>query len=86
MMATRPLGRTGASVSILGLGGAHLAEAGSEAIRIAHEAIDHGLTFMDNAWEYGEGEAEEIMGRALVGKRDQVFLMTRSARTARART
>jgi aryl-alcohol dehydrogenase-like predicted oxidoreductase len=77
MIPTRPLGRTGASVSILGLGGAHLAASGKDAARIVHEAIDHGLTFMDNAWEYADGEAEVIMGRALEGKRDQVFLMTK---------
>lgn len=75
----RQLGRTGVEVPALGLGGSHLAEAKSkkESIRIVHEAIDAGLTFMDNAWEYHEGRSEELMGKALEGKRDQVFLMTK---------
>jgi aryl-alcohol dehydrogenase-like predicted oxidoreductase len=75
----RALGRTGVEVSALALGGSHLAEAKSEreSIRIVHEAIDNGLTFMDNAWEYHEGRSEEIAGRALEGKRHQVFLMSK---------
>lgn len=75
----RALGRTGAEVSALALGGSHLGEAKSlrEAIRIVHEAIDAGLTFMDNAWEYHDGRSEEWLGRALEGKRQQVFLMTK---------
>jgi aryl-alcohol dehydrogenase-like predicted oxidoreductase len=66
-------------ISIIGIGGHTLATAGSEAesIRIAHEAIDRGVNFMDNAWEYHDGRAEEVMGKALKGKRDQVFLMTK---------
>jgi uncharacterized protein len=87
---TRPLGRTGAMVSALGLGGYHLGDVGTqrEAIRIIHAAIDAGVTFMDNAWEYHEGKSEELMGKALAGRRGQVFLMTkacshgRDARTA----
>ena len=52
-VSRRPLGTTGVDVSILALGGGHLGKAGSEqdAIRIVHEAIDAGLTFMDNAWD-----------------------------------
>ena len=75
----RPLGATGAMVSALGLGGYHLAKAKSEreAIRIAHAAIDAGITFMDNAWEYHEGRAEQIMGKAIVDRRERVFLMTK---------
>ena len=78
-IAKRPLGRTGTSVSMLALGGYHLGDAQDEAtaIRIVHEAIDHGVTFMDNAWEYHEGRSEEWMGKAIAGKRDQVFLMTK---------
>jgi len=66
-------------VSALALGGYHLGLVGNqrEAIRIAHAAIDAGITFMDNAWEYHDGESEEILGKALVGRRDQVFLMTK---------
>ncbi len=78
-MPRRPFGKTGIEVSALCLGGAHLGRAGSEAeaIRIVHEAVDAGLTFMDNAWEYHNGRAEELMGKALVGRRRQVFLMTK---------
>ncbi len=75
----RPLGRTGVQVSALGLGGATLGQAKSleEAIRITHEAIDAGVTFMDNAWEYNNHRSEEWMGQALQGRRDKVFLMTK---------
>jgi aryl-alcohol dehydrogenase-like predicted oxidoreductase len=76
----RPLGKTGVEVSILGLGGAHLGSVRSadEAVRIVHEAIDAGVTFMDNAWEYHDGKSEEIMGRALAGGyRDRAFVMTK---------
>jgi aryl-alcohol dehydrogenase-like predicted oxidoreductase len=75
----RPFGRSGELVSALALGGYHLGLVGNqrEAIRIVHAAIDAGITFMDNAWEYHEGESEEILGKALAGRRDQVFLMTK---------
>jgi aryl-alcohol dehydrogenase-like predicted oxidoreductase len=75
----KPLGKTGVQVSILGVGGAHLGRAPSlgEATRIVHEAIDAGINFMDNAWEYNDGRSEEWMGKALKGKRDNVFLMTK---------
>lgn len=75
----RPLGRTGVQVSAIGLGGAALGHVKSqeEAIRLAHEAIDAGVTFMDNAWEYNNHRSEEWMGKALQGRRDNVFLMTK---------
>ncbi len=75
----RPLGRTGVQVSAIGLGGATLGQAKSmeEAIRITHEAIDAGVTFMDNAWEYNNHRSEEWMGKALQRRRDNVFLMTK---------
>jgi uncharacterized protein len=75
----RALGRTGVEVSALALGGYHIGMAKSEreAARIVHEAIDAGVTFMDNAWEYHDGKSEEWMGRALEGRRQQVFLMTK---------
>jgi aryl-alcohol dehydrogenase-like predicted oxidoreductase len=78
-MPRRPLGRTGVEVSILALGGAHLGRAASEseAMRIVHEAIEAGLTFMDNAWEYLDGRSEDWMGKAVQGRRQQVFLMTK---------
>src|SRR5687767_14796478 len=77
---TRPLGHTGADVSIIGLGGYHLGvvDTQAEAVRIIHEAIDAGVTLMDNAWEYHDGESEKRMGKALAkGKRERVFLMTK---------
>jgi aryl-alcohol dehydrogenase-like predicted oxidoreductase len=75
----RTLGRTGVEVSALGLGGSHIGEIKSkrEAVRVVHEAIDSGINFMDNAWEYHDGRSEEIMGEALKGRRDEVFLMTK---------
>jgi aryl-alcohol dehydrogenase-like predicted oxidoreductase len=75
----RKLGRHDEMVSSLGLGGHTLAVAKTvaEATRIAHEAIDYGVTFFDNAWEYHDGRGEEWMGTALAGKRDRVFLMTK---------
>jgi aryl-alcohol dehydrogenase-like predicted oxidoreductase len=75
----RKFGKTDAIVSAMGLGGHAFAQAKTveESIRIVHEAIDNGMTFMDNAWEYHEGRSEELMGKALEGRRDKVFLMTK---------
>jgi uncharacterized protein len=76
----RPFGRhTDVSVSALGLGGYHLGSIKSvrEATRIIHAAIDAGVTFMDNAWEYHEHESEIRMGRAIADRRERVFLMTK---------
>lgn len=75
----RVLGKTGIRVSALCFGGAHWGRIGddAEAIRILHEAIDAGVTFLDNAWEYNGGRSEELMGKALQGKRQQVVLMTK---------
>jgi aryl-alcohol dehydrogenase-like predicted oxidoreductase len=77
----RPLGKTGVSVSMLCLGGFHLSvPPEDEATRIIHTAIDNGITFMDNAWEYADNESERRMGNALAqdGYRDRVFLMTKN--------
>ena len=77
----RPLGTTGVSVSMLCLGGFHLSvPPEDEATRIIHTAIDNGITFMDNAWEYADNESERRMGNALAqdGYRDKVFLMTKN--------
>lgn len=78
---TRPLGKTGARVSIIGLGGWDFIQkkTESESIRFLHEAVDGGITFMDNAWEYNRGRSEEIMGMALAqdSYRKKVFLMTK---------
>jgi aryl-alcohol dehydrogenase-like predicted oxidoreductase len=66
-------------VSIIGLGGHHLGQAKTvtEAVRIIQEAIDAGVNFLDNAWEYHDGESERRMGRAIADRRDAVFLMTK---------
>jgi aryl-alcohol dehydrogenase-like predicted oxidoreductase len=80
-IATRPLGKTGVDVSMLALGGFHIGvPPEAEAIRLIHTAIDNGITFMDNAWEYHDGESERRMGQALAqdGYRDKVFLMSKN--------
>lgn len=86
----RPLGKTGEMVSILCLGGhsatnpKKLSEA--ESLKLIQRAVDEGITFMDNCWDYHDGGAEEWMGKALAegGRRDKVFLMTKvCGRTAR---
>lgn len=79
LVPKRAFGRHMEKVSSLALGGATLAHVKTlgEATRIVAAAIDRGVTFMDNAWEYSQGKAEEWMGTALQGKRDKVFLMTK---------
>jgi predicted aldo/keto reductase-like oxidoreductase len=77
----RPLGRTGVVVSAIGLGGYHigmpdLSEEGS--IRLIRTAINTGIDFLDNSWDYNDGRSEKRMGRALLdGYRDKAFLMTK---------
>ncbi len=87
-MQYRTLGKTKEKVSVLGLGGFHIGKTRSEneGIRIIHAAIDAGITFLDNSWDYNEGRSEERMGKALKnGYRKKVFLMTKiDARTAAA--
>jgi aryl-alcohol dehydrogenase-like predicted oxidoreductase len=75
----RPFGRHPDAISIIGVGGYHLGKTKTvaEAVRIVHEAIDAGVNFFDNAWEYHEGESERRMGRAIADRRDRVFLMTK---------
>lgn len=75
----KPLGRTGVQVSAMGLGGYHIgsAETDQAAMEIVAKAFDHGVRFFDNAWEYHDGLSEERMGKALQGKRDQAFVMTK---------
>src|SRR5579883_92289 len=79
---TRLLGRTGEHVSILTLGGWHIRaiKDDAEAIRVMHTAIAEGLTFFDNSWDYHDGAAEELMGKALKqdNLRQKVFLMTKN--------
>lgn len=76
---TRRFGKTGDEVSIIGVGGYHLGDVKDEpeAIRIVHAAIDAGINFFDNAWEYHHGVSEERLGKALAGRRDKAFLMTK---------
>jgi len=75
----RQFGNSGTSISILGLGGHHLGDAADlrTAHQIVHRAIDGGVTFFDNCWEYHRGKSEAWMGSALQGRRDKVFLMTK---------
>lgn len=78
----RVLGRTKEKVSILCLGGWHIGavKEEKESIRIMHSAIDEGLTFFDNAWDYLNGHSETVMGKALAmdNRRQKVFLMTKN--------
>jgi len=87
-MIYRRLGRTGETVSAIGLGGFHLGkpEHSEDAVRIVRSAIDRGITFLDNSWDYNAGESERRMGMALRdGYRDRVFLMTKfDGRTRKA--
>lgn len=79
-MIYRKLGRTGERVSAIGLGGFHLGSARdlNEAVRIVRSAVDRGINFLDNCWDYHSGESERRMGAALRdGYREQVFLMTK---------
>ena len=75
----RKFGKHDVQVSALGFGGHHLGDAGDEqaAISLVHEAVDAGITFFDNCWEYRRGQTEIWMGKALKGRRDKVFLMTK---------
>jgi aryl-alcohol dehydrogenase-like predicted oxidoreductase len=72
-------GKTDVQLSALGLGGHHLGSAKDEktAIEIVHRAVDGGVTFFDNCWEYNRGKSEDWMGKGLKGHRDKVFLMTK---------
>ena len=78
-MIYRKLGSTGERVSAIGLGGAHLAKPSEqEAITIVRSALDRGITFLDNCWDYSNGECEVRMGRGLRdGYRQKAFLMTK---------
>jgi len=80
-MIYRMLGRTGERVSAIGLGGYHIGQpriAESDAIQLIRQAIDRGITFLDNCWDYNDGASEVRMGKALAGGyRNKVFLMTK---------
>lgn len=77
----RMLGQTGEMVSAIGLGGFHIGNpelSERESIRIIRTAIDNGITFMDNCWDYRGGQSEVRMGKALSdGYRERAFLMTK---------
>src|SRR5678809_1802021 len=80
-MPMRTLGHTGVEVSLIGLGGWHLGFKYIDeelSIRMIRNAIDSGINFMDNCWDYNDGASEKRMGKALRdGYRDRVFLMTK---------
>ncbi|HWB83352.1 MAG TPA: aldo/keto reductase [Bryobacteraceae bacterium] len=78
-MIYRKLGRTGETVSAIGVGGYHIGDPSEEeGIRIIRTAVDHGINFMDNCWDYHDGGSEVRMGKALRdGYRKKVFLMTK---------
>jgi len=83
-MKYRALGETGARVSLIGIGGFHLARPGpdgptvEDAVRIVRSAVDQGVNFCDNCWDYNGGESEIRLGKALHdGYRERVFLMTK---------
>jgi uncharacterized protein len=79
-MPYRSLGKTGAKVSLLGVGGWHIGAIPSpqEAISVIRTALDEGVNFLDNAWDYNHGQSEERMGQALRdGYREKAFLMTK---------
>src|SRR5580658_6241573 len=75
----RPLGRTDIQVSAMALGGYHLGSARNqqEANEIVAQAMDAGINFFDNAWDYHDGHSEEVLGIALKGKRQQAVVMTK---------
>jgi aryl-alcohol dehydrogenase-like predicted oxidoreductase len=75
----KPLGKTGVMVSAMGLGGFHLGSAKDqqEVNQIVAQAMDAGVNFFDNAWEYHDGDSETRLGKALKGKRDKAVLMTK---------
>jgi predicted aldo/keto reductase-like oxidoreductase len=78
----RTLGHTGEKVSCIGMGGYHLGRptiSSSDAIKLIHSGVERGINFLDNSWDYNEGESERRMGKALKegGYRDRVFLMTK---------
>ena len=83
----RKLGKTGVDVSMVAIGGYHLGiPPEQEAIRIVRTALDHGLNFLDNCWDYNDGESERRMGKALKdGYRAKAFVMTKlDGRTAKS--
>jgi uncharacterized protein len=78
-LPSKPFGKTDVRLSCLGMGGHHLGDCKTvdEAIELVHVAVDSGITFFDNCWEYWNGRAEDWLGRGLNGRREKVFLMTK---------
>ena len=79
-IATRPFGRHHEPVSMIGVGGGHLVRPSvseADAVYLIRTAIDEGITFLDTAWDYGDGASERRFGKALAGRRNGVFLMTK---------
>jgi len=77
-MPYRTLGKTGEKVSCIGLGGFHLGQSRLEeadAVKLFQAAVDRGINFSDNSWDYNQGESERRVGKALQGQRDKVFVM-----------
>src|SRR3979411_1036926 len=88
-MIYRTLGSTGETVSAIGVGGWHLSIPQVDeqlSLRIVRTAIDRGVNFLDNCWDYNDGESERRMGKALGdGYREKAFLMTKiDGRTAQS--
>jgi aryl-alcohol dehydrogenase-like predicted oxidoreductase len=81
-MLFRSLGETGVEVSVVGLGGSHLGQptvSEDDAVKLVHEALDRGINFLDNSWDYNEGRSETRVGKALQqgGYRQKAFVMTK---------
>ena len=79
-MPYRTLGKTGVKVSCIGLGGFHLGQSNlqeADMIKLFHAAIDRGINFSDNSWDYNQGESERRVGKALKGYREKVFVMSK---------
>jgi uncharacterized protein len=77
-MIYRTLGSTGEKLSAIGLGDSHIRKQAEESIQIIRSAVDRGITFLDNSWDYNQGASEIRMGKALRdGYRQKVFLMTK---------
>jgi predicted aldo/keto reductase-like oxidoreductase len=80
-MPYRPLGKTGEKVSLIGMGGYHLGKpklTDDEAVRLVREGLDHGINFLDNSWDYNNGQSEIRVGKALQnGYRQKAFVMTK---------
>src|SRR5450432_294191 len=79
-MPMRLLGNTNVPVSIIGVGGWHVGamKDDKESIKLMQTALGEGMNFWDNAWDFHDGRAETLMGKALKGRRDKVFLMTKN--------